>query len=45
MARLRTAMRRDLGVGEMMTAEPVGALVAEVRVTTATTASPQRLAE
>jgi hypothetical protein len=35
MARLRIAMRRDLGVGDMMTAEPAGALVAELRVTTA----------
>jgi len=36
MARLRIAMRRDLGVGDMMTAEPAGALVAELRVRTAT---------
>jgi hypothetical protein len=35
MARLRIAMRRDLGVGDMMTAEPPGALVAELRVRTA----------
>jgi hypothetical protein len=45
MAQLRTAMRRDLGVGDMMTAKTVGGLVAEVRVTTAATGSPQRLAE
>jgi hypothetical protein len=38
MARLRMAMRRDLGVGDMMTAKPVGGLVAEMRV--ATTPAP-----
>jgi hypothetical protein len=35
MARLRIAMRRDLGVGDMMTVELAGALVAELRVRTA----------
>jgi len=32
MARLRAAMRRDLGVGDMMTDELAGALIAELRV-------------
>jgi hypothetical protein len=32
MARLRIAMRRDLGVADMMTPQLTGALVAELRV-------------
>jgi hypothetical protein len=45
MARLRIAMRRDLGVGDMMSAEPGGALVAELRVRMAAAVSLPRLAE
>jgi hypothetical protein len=45
LARLRLAMRSDLGVGDMMTAEPAGALVAELRVKTAAAAPSTRLAE
>ncbi len=43
MARLRAAMRRDLGVGEMMTAEPAAPLVAELRVKTSRNRSANTL--